>query len=212
MADETRHLPEVYLEGAGLRRTPLSRESQGPRAVWNALERLVAGYGSRSDELRRDLALAEGKLRDFEARLGATFPHESSIDELSTLRDELRVALSVTQPPPEAAAEQPKTRTTAELSERINERIHALKRGHTADAVPAKKRVEDAALQPVTARIRRRTEVCEETPPPAAESEAPREDAVAVGTPEGPGPVPAPRLAARGRPEGRRRNYQKWLF
>ena len=88
--------PEVFLEGRGERRSQLSRESQGPRAVSNALERLVSSYESRCEECRRDLALSEVKLRDFEARLGGAFPHERYIEELSALRDELKVALSAT--------------------------------------------------------------------------------------------------------------------
>ena len=59
-------VPEVFLEGRGERRTQLSRESQGPRAVSNALERLVSSYESRCEECRRDLALSEVKLRDFD--------------------------------------------------------------------------------------------------------------------------------------------------
>ena len=81
--------PEVFLEGQGMRQAQLSRESQGPRACLNALERLFGSYESKCEELRGELALSEGKLRDFEARLGATFPHERYIEELSALRDEL---------------------------------------------------------------------------------------------------------------------------
>ena len=77
--------PEVFLEGQGERRSQLSRDSQGPRAVSNALERLFSSYESRCEECRRDLALSEVKLRDFEARLGGAFPHERYIEELSTL-------------------------------------------------------------------------------------------------------------------------------
>jgi hypothetical protein len=61
--------PEVYLEGQGSRLAQLSRDSQGPRAVLNALERLFASYDARTVELRRDLSLAEVKLREYQARL-----------------------------------------------------------------------------------------------------------------------------------------------
>ena len=64
---------EVFLEGQGERQTQLSRESQGPRACLNALERLFASYESRCDECRQELSLSEVKLRDFEARLGGAF-------------------------------------------------------------------------------------------------------------------------------------------
>ena len=80
----------------------------------NALERLFASYESRCEELRRELSLSESKLRDFKARLGATFPHERYIEELSALRDELKVALSAT-----AGGGEPKARTAGELSELI---------------------------------------------------------------------------------------------
>ena len=63
--------PEVYLEGTVTRQAALSREHQGPRAVMNALERLANGYGSDCDRLRKDLAIAESQLRDYQARLGA---------------------------------------------------------------------------------------------------------------------------------------------
>ena len=45
--------PEVYLEGAITRRSPLSREHHGPRAVLNALERLAGGYGSECSRVRQ---------------------------------------------------------------------------------------------------------------------------------------------------------------
>ena len=109
--------------------SPASRRARG--RVLNALERLFASYEARCEEARRELALSETKLRDFEARLGATFPHERYIEELSALRDELKVALSATQ---QEGAE-PKTRTAGELSELIK----ALKETHTVEAVPVKR-------------------------------------------------------------------------
>ena len=66
--------PEVYLEGATTRRSPLSREHHGPRAVLNALERLADGYGSQIATIRQELAIAEAQLRDYQARLGARLP------------------------------------------------------------------------------------------------------------------------------------------
>ena len=49
---------EVYLEGATTRETQLSRESQGPRAVLNALERLAGSYESQSKAAAQELAIA----------------------------------------------------------------------------------------------------------------------------------------------------------
>src|SRR5205823_3768237 len=88
--------PEMFLEGQGVRQAQLSRESQGPRACFNAVERLFSSYEMKCEEVRRELVLAEGKLRDFQARLGAAFPHEQYTEELSALRDELKAALSAT--------------------------------------------------------------------------------------------------------------------
>ena len=56
--------PEVFLQGQGERLAPLSRESQGPRACWNALDRLFGSSEATCDEVRRELALAETKLRE----------------------------------------------------------------------------------------------------------------------------------------------------
>jgi hypothetical protein len=50
--------PDVYLEGAGIRHTGLSREHQGPRAVLNGLERLAGAYSSECVGTRQELAIA----------------------------------------------------------------------------------------------------------------------------------------------------------
>ena len=47
--------PDVYLEGAINRQSTLSRDPQEPRAVLNALERLVGGYSSDCVRVRQDL-------------------------------------------------------------------------------------------------------------------------------------------------------------
>ena len=85
--------PELFLEGAITRRSPLSREHHGPRAVLNALERLAGGYPSECARIRQDLAIAESQLRDYKARVGAPFLHESYLSELTALRTSSRPAL-----------------------------------------------------------------------------------------------------------------------
>jgi hypothetical protein len=207
--------PEVFLEGRGLRQTPLARDSQGPRACLNAAERLFTSYGPQSDEVRRELALTEVKLRDFGARLGAMFPHERYIEDLSALRDELRLALSAT--PQEGIG--PKTRTSDELSGLIQ----ALKDSHAVEAVPAKRPgAATRSERPVTGRIRARHEA-EASEPAAAEEPAegplpPVAKAEGIGVEAGPpvsaapevaSPVASSTLSAR---EPRRKRYQKWLF
>ncbi len=91
---------EVYLEGAITRQSTLSREHQGPRAVLNALDRLVNAYGSECDRVRQDLAIAEAQLRDYRERLGKPFLHDVYLAELTTLRDQLKAGLSGATPEP----------------------------------------------------------------------------------------------------------------
>jgi hypothetical protein len=173
---ETRHIPigryrgltfglvvhpngaaEAFLEGAATRHVMLSRDHQGPRAVLNALDRLCCSYQGQCDATRQDLAIAEGQLRDYDARLGRAFPHDGYLNELAGLRDQLKAGLSQATP-------EPGTPPVAELAERIK----ALKAAHTIDTVPertATRRI--AAEEPVTARIRRRAEPLPAVEPPA---------------------------------------------
>ena len=71
---DPQYAPELYLEGAITRRSPLSREHHGPRTVLNALERLAGGFGPECERVRQDMALAQSQLRDYKARLGAPSP------------------------------------------------------------------------------------------------------------------------------------------
>ena len=139
---------EVYVEGKGTRQTALSREHQGPRAVLNAVERLIEGYGPEANRIGQDLAIAESQLRDYQARLGAPFMHEAYFTELTQLRDQLKAGLSGKTPEP--GSESPN------VSELANW-IKAIKGAHTIVATPQRreKRVADAE-EPVTVRIRRR--------------------------------------------------------
>jgi N12 class adenine-specific DNA methylase len=198
--------PEVFLEGCGMRQTQLSRDSQGPRACLNAVERLFTSYESRCDEVRRELALSEVKLRDFETRLGATFPHERYIEELSALRDELKVALSATQ----QDGTEPKARPAGELSELIK----ALKETHAVEAVPVKRPGPAARSErPVTARIRRMAETVPAMDVEPEQAQGEREEPVAAPAKESPTPaVRVLKSATHDRRESPRRRYQKWLF
>jgi hypothetical protein len=140
--------PDVYLEGATTRHAMIARDA-GARAVLNALGRLAGGYDAQLAGTRKDLAIAEGQLRDYRARLGQPFAHEDYLRELTDLRDRLKAGLSQAAPEPGAPPV-----PVAELAERIK----ALKSAHTIEAAPertAPRRI--AAEEPVTARIRRRT-------------------------------------------------------
>jgi hypothetical protein len=143
--------PDVYLEGAATRQSMLSRDHQGPRAVLNALERLANGYGSECVRVRQDLGIAESQLRDYEARLGKRFPHDTYLSELTTLRDLLKAGLS-------GIPAEPGTEPQLGVAE-IAERIKTLQAVHSVEATPQRVRQKHAsAEEPVTARIRRRTE------------------------------------------------------
>jgi hypothetical protein len=156
---------EVLLEGATTRQAMLSRDHQGPRAVFNAVERLAGTYDGQRDATAADLAIAQGQLRDYDARRGRPFNHDAYLAELTSLRDQLKAGLSqATAETPTTSAGQPKTPAVSELAERIK----SLKSAHTIDAAPertAPRRI--AAEEPVTARIRRRSESMPAVEPPA---------------------------------------------
>src|SRR5262249_10079556 len=148
--------PDIYLEGATTRHAMIARDA-GARAVLNALGRLAGGYDAQLAGTRKDLAIAEGQLRDYRARLGQPFAHEDYLRELTDLRDRLKGGLSQATP-------EPGSTPVAELAERIK----ALKAAHTIEAAPertAPRRI--AAEEPVTTRILRRTAAEPATLPPA---------------------------------------------
>jgi N12 class adenine-specific DNA methylase len=147
----SRFAPDVYLEGAATRQTSLSREHQGPRAVLNALERLASGFAAERNRVQQDLTIAESQLRDYQARLGQPFTLETYRSELTTLRDQLKTGLSSTAHEPDKA-EGP---SVSELAERIN----ALKAANSTDTTPQRVRQKHSTSEePITTRIRRRTE------------------------------------------------------
>ena len=157
--------PDVYLEGAATRQSGLLRDHHGPRAVLNAVERLAGAYGSDCDRIRQDLAIAESQLRDYRERLGKPFLHEAYLSELTALRDQLKSGLSGWTPEP-----------ASELGPTVSElagKIKALKATHSIEATPQRARqTHSSAEEPVTARIRRRTEAVQ-SPDPTAQADAP---------------------------------------
>jgi len=90
-------------------------------------------------------------LRDYQARLGAPFLHDAYLSELTGLRDQLKAGFSGATP--EAGDDQQPS--VSELAEKIR----ALKAAHSIEATPQRIRQKQiSAEEPVTARIRRRTE------------------------------------------------------
>jgi hypothetical protein len=143
--------PDVYLEGATTRQSGSLREHQGPRAVMNAVERLATGYDSECARVRKELGIAESQLRDYQARLGKPFHHEAYLSDLTTLRDQLKVALSGTVPE-SGGEERPSV-------DELAEQIKALRAANSIEAAPERVgRGRSSVEEPVTARIRRRLE------------------------------------------------------
>jgi hypothetical protein len=137
--------PSVFLEGQATRQDNLSRQSHGPRAVMNAVERLAAGYNPECARLQQDLAIATAQLRDYRDRQGTPFPYDDYQSRLTTLRDQLRAGLSATQP----QEGQPSVASLAES-------IKALKASAAIEAAPERTgKRRPAGEQPVTSRVRR---------------------------------------------------------
>ena len=163
--------PDVYLQGAITRQSGLSREHQGPRAVLNALERLATAYGPECDRVQQDIAIAESQLRDYQAQLGKPFTLDGYLSELTALRDQLKAGLS-------GAAHQSDNEEGPSVSE-MAEKIKALKAANNIEATPQRVRQKHStAEEPVTARIRRRTEAL----PAASPATLPDAAASAAGT------------------------------
>jgi len=81
------------LEGKATRRETMSREHFGPRAVMNALDRLMGRFSKVTEDVHKELALTESQLRDYQARVGTPFTHENYQAELAGLRDQLKARL-----------------------------------------------------------------------------------------------------------------------
>jgi hypothetical protein len=194
----------VYVEGTLRRSAPLARDVHGPRAILNAVERVIGTAEAERDKATRDLAIAQGQLRDYEARLGAGFAHATYLEALTGLRHQLEAALSRTAHEG-ADASLP---TVGALVERLK----ALQAAHTVEAVPERATPRRTATveEAITTRIRQR-EQAEATPQP---------DGVPTPVPPTPPtPLPATALArpatlpqARPRPEPWRRPQQLRLF
>ncbi len=191
---------DVFLEGTLVRHGELSREHRGPRAVFNAVERLLAGSAGQLDATRQEQEISEGQLRDHQARLGAAFPHDAYLDELAELRDRLKSGLS--QAVPQPGSEGP---SVAKLAEQIRQ----LKASHSVEAAPVRTTARRmTGEEPVTSRIRRKrimpTAVTEQQEAPAPAEEPAAAVAAEAGPAEiHPFPTPTPVTPARPQPDHR---------
>ena len=137
---------DAYVEGVVTRKTQMLRDNPGPRAVLNAVERLVDGYAGEIERVSQDKAVADGQVRDFEERVGKPFQHSEYMSQLTDLRDALKLGLSDT--PPEGGLPVPE----------LAEAIRGLREANTVEAAPERlgERKVAVAEKPVTARIRER--------------------------------------------------------
>jgi hypothetical protein len=171
--------PEVYLEGALRRSTALARDVHGPRAILNAVERLIGSAAAEREKTTRDLAIAQGQRRDYEGRLGGGFVHATYLEALMDLRNQLEAALSSTA---QEGAEVSRPTVGA-----LVERIKALQAAHTLDAAPerAASRPTATVAEAITTRIRQREQ---------AETASQPDDKPPLGAPTTPAPLPATAL------------------
>jgi hypothetical protein len=143
------HLVQRLGLAVATRQSMLARDHHGPRAILNALERLAGGYDVECKRVQKDLGLAEAQRRDYQARLGAPFPHGAYLSGLTALRDQLKGVLS-------GATAAPGNEPLPAISGLV-EQIKALKAAHTIEATPERTSIRhSSAEEPVTARIRRR--------------------------------------------------------
>jgi hypothetical protein len=110
-----------------------------------------AGYGSECVRARQELSIAESQLRDYQARLGKPFAHEAYLSELTAMRDQLKAALS--------GGNSDSGEDEGLSAFGLADKIKALKAANTIEATPQRvQQKHSTAEEPVTARIRRRSE------------------------------------------------------
>jgi hypothetical protein len=124
--------PQVFLSGQCDLNAEVA-ESRGPRAVLNALGRIISSYDERIEANVKDLELSQNQLHDYQVRLGRPFTHTTYLQELTGLRDRLKVALWGT--PAEGDP------TAAELAKQIK----TLKAAQVIEAAPVRVREKPRA-------------------------------------------------------------------
>ena len=156
---------DVFLEGATTQHAGLSRDHHGPRAILNSLERITSETRSDCGKLEQHLSLAQTQLQDYQSRLGNVFVHASYLDELTDLRDQLKVLLSHTNHTSTDETNQAATDGSPAIPEQstvfeIAAKIKSLKATHTLESTPHRSTSQPStAEEPVTTRIRRMTAI-----------------------------------------------------
>lgn len=122
-----------------------------PSNLFMTIEPLSEEYGPEQARVRREIAVAEGQLRDHRDRLGRPFAQEAYAAELAGLRDRLRDGLAGWPPAQPGAA----TMSTAELAGQIK----ALREASSVGQATVQRADHRAAgtAESVVSRIRRRS-------------------------------------------------------
>jgi hypothetical protein len=143
--------PQAYLAGRAVHHENFNKPDPGPRAVLNALDRLADRYSSDCHYLQRELDVAKNQLRDYQAGQGSKFLHAHYLEQLTTLRDQLRAGL---------AGQTPADGSTAVPVPELAAQINALKDDYKDAAAPAatvrSSQATTAAAEAVTTTIQRR--------------------------------------------------------
>ena len=155
-----------YLRGSLTRTAQLSRDHQGPRAVLNALQRLAAGYEEQIEKASNEGELYARQLTDYQQGQGLSFADDGYLNQLLSLRAELRSALSMR--PGSDLVQQADVAPTRSASD-ISQAIQALMANHSRGEAPVRDTAEalTTAELPVTTRLRA---ICQANPASTAET------------------------------------------
>lgn len=129
----------------------------------NAVERLLGSFAEECASMRNQIALACQQLRDYQSNEGRHFGHQAYLDELTHLRDELRVALS----------DAPRKSDSLPSASTLAEHIKTLRAEHTT-AVPDRPAARRVSVHgdSINSQIRRRGVAVISAPPTTAADDA----------------------------------------
>lgn len=150
------HMLEVYLQREATITTPLARQARGPRAILNALGRLVDGYASAIARLRYDLDLRQTRLGTYRLQSQQTFAHADYQAALQQCCDDLRHAL---------AAHDPEVRDGIPAHVTAIAAVRATA-AHHAETVIRTTHDRQAPIEAITTQIQRRAQQAQPPEPP----------------------------------------------
>lgn len=145
---------QLYLKGNETRVNDLSSDRNGPRAILNALQRMVSSYAERIDDTRQRLSVAEQQVKDYQERSGSKFEQEGYATELRSLRDQLRNALS--QNENDTPKDEKPVLSASEIASQIEQLRSSQIISHGVEREHGKKQTK--AIEAITTQIHKRKE------------------------------------------------------